>query len=85
MPRARDHFADFLHSLAARFFFPLGFKFCCMVLRVANARALIIDLRRHYYLQLGLWLYPMNYTQKPHRDPGLPSHYLQFSVHIHYR
>ena len=67
------------------FFFPLGFKFCCMVLRVANARALIIDLRRHYYLQLGLWLYPMNYTQKPHRDPGLPSHYLQFSVHIHYR
>ena len=53
-----------------------------MVLRVANARALIIDLRRHYYLQLGLWLYPMNYTQKPHRDPGLLSLYLQFSVHI---
>ena len=51
MPRARDHFADFLHSLAARFFFPLGFKFCCMVLRVANTRALVIDLRRLCYLQ----------------------------------
>ena len=31
------------------FFFSLGFKFCCMVLRVANARALIIDLRRLCY------------------------------------
>ena len=29
----------------------LGFKFCCIVLRVANARDLIIDLRRLCYLQ----------------------------------
>ena len=48
MPRARDHCADFLHCLAV-IFFSLGFKFCCMVLRVANARALIIDLRRLCY------------------------------------
>ena len=54
MPRARDHFADFLHSLAARFFFSLGFKFSCIVLRVAYALALIMDLWRHYYLQLRL-------------------------------
>lgn len=27
MPRARDHFADFLHSLAARFFFPWDLNF----------------------------------------------------------
>ena len=52
-----------------------------MVLRVANARALIIGLQRHYYLQLRLLLYPMNYTQKLDRDPGLPSYGLQFPVH----
>ena len=56
MQRARDHFADFLHSLAVIFCFPLGFKFCCMVLRVANARALIIDLRRLCYLQPVQWI-----------------------------
>ena len=53
MPRARDYFADFLHSLAV-IFFSLGFKFCCMVLRVANARSLVKDLRR---LQLGFVIY----------------------------
>ncbi len=42
---------DFLLPLAVIFFF-LGFKFCCMVLRVAKARALIIDLRRLCYFQL---------------------------------
>ena len=31
-----------------------GFKYCCMVLRVANARALIIDLRRLCYQPSGL-------------------------------
>ena len=41
----------FLHSLAI-ICFSLGFKFCCMVLRVANARALIIDLRRLCYWPL---------------------------------
>ena len=38
------------------FFSPLGFKFCCMVLRVANARALVIDLRRLCYLQPVQWI-----------------------------
>ena len=38
------------------FFFSLGFKFCCMVLRVANARALVIDLRRLCYLQPVQWI-----------------------------
>ena len=37
--------------LLLSFFFPLGFKSCCIVLRVANARDLIIDLRRLCYLQ----------------------------------
>ena len=46
MQLARDHFADFRLAASCCVFFPLGFKFCCMVLRVANARALIIDLRR---------------------------------------
>ena len=43
----RRFLAHFCHCL----FFPLGFKFCCIVLRVANARDLIIDLRRLCYLQ----------------------------------
>ena len=38
------------------FFFSLGFKFCCMVLRVANARTLFIDLRRLCYLQPVQWI-----------------------------
>ena len=41
-----------LRSLLRPFFFPLRFKFCSIVLRVANARALIINLRRLYHLLL---------------------------------
>ena len=47
-------FRRFLAHLCCCLFFPLGFKFCCIVLRVANARDLIIDLRRLCYLQLKL-------------------------------
>ncbi len=57
-----------------------------MVLSLANARNLIINLRRLYYLQLGLWHYPVNYTQKLDNDPGLPTESLpEFAVHFHYR
>ena len=44
-------FRRFLAYFCCFLFFPLGFKFCCIVLRVANARDLIIDLRRLCYLQ----------------------------------
>ena len=44
-------FRRFLAHFCWCLFFPLGFKFCCIVLRVANARDLIIDLRRLCYLQ----------------------------------
>ena len=44
-------FRRFLAHFCCCLFFPLGFKFCCIVLRVANARDLIIDLRRLCYLQ----------------------------------
>ena len=44
-------FRRFLAHLCCCLFFSLGFKFCCIVLRVANARDLIIDLRRVCYLQ----------------------------------
>ena len=56
MPLARAHFADFRLAASCCVFFSLGFKFCCMVLRVANARDLIIDLRRLCYLQLVQWI-----------------------------
>ena len=56
MPLGRDHFADFRLAASCCVFFPLGFKFCCMVLRVANALALIIDLQRLCYLQLVQWI-----------------------------
>ncbi len=57
MQLAGKHFADFLltlGSLLLLFFSPLGFKFCCIVLRMANARALIIDRWKLCNLQLGL-------------------------------
>ena len=69
-------FRRFLAHFCCCLFFPLGFKFCCIVLRVANARDLIIDLQRLCYLQLKL-RYPIQYLQFPvHFRHSFESHRL---------